>query len=98
MRPHGSPQELERRRRRAIELLQGGASVSEVARRLECSHSSVILWRGRVPRRGLGALQVRPAPGAPPKLRRKQGGGLPPVLVRGATAGGVLTRLGWGQS
>src|SRR5204862_187609 len=53
MRPQGSPEELERRRRRGIELLKAGASVTEVARRLGCSHSSVILWREVVRRRGL---------------------------------------------
>src|SRR5205823_12197590 len=56
MRPQGSPKELERRRRRGIELLKAGASVTEVARRLGCSHSSVILWREVVRRRGLKAL------------------------------------------
>jgi len=93
MRPQGSPQELERRRRRAIALLQDGASVTEVARRLDCSHSSVILWRDRVQRRGVAALQARPAPGRPPKLRAKQVERLPRLLVRGAMAWGFSTEL-----
>src|SRR2546425_5892481 len=77
MRPQGSPEELERRRRRGIELLKAGASVTEVARRLGCSHSSVILWREAVRRRGLKALTAKPAPGRPPKLTTAQQRQLP---------------------
>ena len=86
MRPQGSPEELERRRRRGIELLKAGASVTEVARRLGCSHSSVILWREVVRRRGLKALTAKPAPGRPPKLTAAQQRQLPRLLLRGATA------------
>lgn len=93
MRPQGSPQELERRRRRGVALLAGGASVTEVARRLGCSHSSVILWRDRVQRRGLDALQALPAPGRPPKLDAKQLEKVPRLLIRGATAWGFTTEL-----
>src|SRR3989454_8569926 len=85
MRPQGSPEELERRRRRGIELLKAGASVTEVARRLGCSHSSVILWREAVRRRGLKALTARPAPGRPSKLTAAQQRQLPRLLLRGAT-------------
>ena len=93
MRPQGSPQELERRRRQAIALLDGGASITEVARRLGCSHSSVILWRDRVKRRGPDALQARPASGRPPKLSAKQLKKLPRLLLQGATASGFTTEL-----
>jgi len=91
MRPQGSSQDLERRRRRAIERLQRGATVTEVARRAGCSHSSVILWRDKVQRRGLGALQARPASGRPPKLSATQVERLPRLLVRGAPACGFTT-------
>ena len=74
-------------------MLEGGASISEVARRLGCSHSSVILWRDRVKRRGLSALQARPAPGRPPKLEAKQLKRLPRLLIRGAPAWGFTTEL-----
>lgn len=93
MRPPGSAQELERRRRRAIALLDGGTSVTGVARRLGCSHSSVILWRDRVKRRGPAALQARPTPGRPPKLSAQQRARLPRLLTRGATAAGFSTAL-----
>ena len=86
MRPQGSPEELERRRRRGIELLRAGASVTEVAHRLGCSHSSVILWREAVRQRGLKALRAKPAPGRPPKLTAVQQRQVPHLLLRGAGA------------
>lgn len=93
MRPQGSPEELERRRRRGVELLQGGASVTEVARRLGCSHSSVILWREAVRHRGLTALAAKPAPGRPPKLTASRRRQVPRLLLRGAPAWGFDTDL-----
>ena len=93
MRPAGSPEELERRRRRAIDLVTAGASITEVARRLGCSHSSVILWRDAVRRRGLTALKAKPASGRPPKLTARQRAKLPHLLLRGASAWGFATDL-----
>lgn len=93
MRPHGSPEELERRRRRAVDLLKAGASITDVARRLGCSHSSVILWRDAVRRRGPTALEAKPAPGRPPKLTTRQRATLPRLLLRGTAAWGFDTEL-----
>jgi len=93
MRPLGRPEELERRRRHAVDLLKTGASITEVARRLGCSHSSVILWRNTVRRRGLSALAAKPAPGRPPKLTVRQRARLPRLLQRGAEAWGFETEL-----
>lgn len=93
MRPQGSPEELERRRRRALDLLKAGASITDVARRLGCSHSSVILWRDAVRRRGPTALKAKPASGRPPKLTRRQRAKLPRLLLRGASAWGFETEL-----
>ena len=93
MRPHGSSEELEQRRRRGMKLLQWGASVTEVARRLGSSHSSVVLWRDAVRRRGLTALQAKPASGRPPKLTARQQAQLPWLLLRGASAWGFDTEL-----
>ncbi len=93
MRPRGSPEELERRRRRAIDLLKAGASITEVARRLGCSHSAVILWRDAVRRRGPTALPAKPAAGRPPKLSPRQRARLPQLLLQGASAWGFETEL-----
>jgi transposase len=93
MRPLGSPAELERRRWRAIHLLKSGLSISGVARRLGCSHSSVILWRDAVRRKGESALKAKPVPGRPAKLSRAQLKKLPALLLRGALAWGYGTEL-----
>lgn len=93
MRPHGSPEELEKRRRRAIKMLQQGASVTEVARRIGCSHSSVILWRDAVRRRGANGLQAKPASGRPHKLVAWQVRRLLALLLKGALAWGYTTDL-----
>jgi transposase len=93
MRPHGTPQELARRRQRAVKMLRQGHTVTEVARRVGSSHSSVILWRDRVRRRGLQALQAKPASGRPPKLSRTQLGKLPKLLRKGAREWGYSTDL-----
>jgi len=67
--------------------------MTDVARRLGCSHSSVILWRDAVRRRGSAALQAKPAAGRPPKLSKRQRGRLPQLLLQGASAWGFETDL-----
>ena len=93
MRPHGSPEELERRRRRAIQILQQGATVTEVARRIGGSHSSVILWRRMLRRGGTAGLKAQPAPGRPTRLEARQVRRLPALLRKGALAWGYTTDL-----
>jgi transposase len=66
MRPKGAPEELERRRRRAVELVERGESPTQVARILGVQTSSVHRWR-RLARRPHG-LDARPAPGPTPGL------------------------------
>ena len=74
-------------------LLETGLSLSGVARRLGCSHSSVILWRDAVRRKGRSALKAKPAPGRPTKLKPAQLKRLPALLLRGALAWGYSTDL-----
>lgn len=93
MRPCGSQEELEKRRRRGIELLAQERSITEVARQLGCSHSSVILWRDTARRRGERGLKAKPVPGRPRKLSARQLGRLPRLLLRGAMAWGYSTDL-----
>jgi transposase len=44
MRPPGAPDQLEQRRRRAVQLLQAGRPTSAVARQVQASVSSVWRW------------------------------------------------------
>lgn len=76
-----------------MDLLKSGLSISGVARRMGCSHSSVILWRDAVRRKGQAALKAKPAPGRPTKLTAKQRERLPALLLRGALAWGYSTDL-----
>jgi transposase len=93
MRPYGSPKTLERRRRRAIALLAQGLSLSEVARRVQASVSSVYQWRQAWRAGGAEALVPKPVPGAPRKLTDAQRQQLVELLLQGARANGFANEL-----
>ena len=93
MRPRGSPEFLEERRRRAVELLDQGLSLHEVARRVGCNASSVLRWRDARKAGGESALCAKPASGRPPKLTGKQRDQLVKLLTKGALAYGYRTDL-----
>jgi transposase len=93
MRPFGSPKTLERRRRRAVALLQQGLSLREVARRVQASVSSVSQWRAAWQQGGEAALAPKPVPGAPRKLPDQQCKQLVPLLLKGARAQGFPNEL-----
>ena len=93
MRPRGSAELLEERRRRALALLDKGLSLNEVGRRMECSPSSVMRWRNARRRGGPQALKVRFSPGRPRKLRSPQRRVLVRMLLKGAIAHGYSTQL-----
>ena len=93
MRPEGSPAELERRRLRAVALIQDGYSLNEVARRLGCNASSVMRWRNAFRRGGRQALRPRPTPGRPPRLTARQKKRLVGYLLKGPLAHGYRTDI-----
>lgn len=93
MRPRGSAEVLEARRRRALELLNEGHSLNAVARWLRCAASSVMRWRDAVRRHGERAFQVRASPGRPPKLSKRQRQQLVRLLLQGSLAHGYRTEL-----
>ena len=93
MRPHGTPAELEARRRRAARLLQDGNSLSAVARMVGAAVSAVWQWRETVRRKGDRGLAARPAPGRPCKLTSRQRQRLPKLLAVGAQAYGYRNDL-----
>ena len=91
MRPPGTAEELERRRRRVVQLLDDGESPSDIARIFGCSRSSVYRWdAARASPEGLAA---KPHPGAHVKLNEKQLGELEAFLKQGALAHGWSTDL-----
>src|SRR2546427_9749774 len=93
MRPQGSPAELERRRLRAIDLLQRDLPVHVVADRLGVDRRSVRRWKRAHRQQGRPGLRARPAPGRPPKLTSAQRQRLARLVVAGPEAAGYRTGL-----
>jgi transposase len=93
MRPQGSPAELERRRLRAIELLQRDVPVHVVAERLGVDRRSVRRWKRAHRGHGRAGLRARPASGRPPKLTTTQRRQLARLVVAGPEAAGYTTSL-----
>lgn len=93
MRPTGSPEELERRRLRALALLKEGLLPVEVARRVGVDRRSVRRWKRAARRRGEAGVRAKPAPGRPPKLTPEHKRQLEALLLKGAQAAGFHTDL-----
>lgn len=93
MRPPGSPQELERRRHRALAMLAAGDPPVDVAHRLGVDRRSVRRWKAAHRVGGVRAVRAKPAPGRPPKLTAAQRARLERLLLKGAEAAGFSTPL-----
>lgn len=93
MRPYGTAQELERRRQRAIGLLEQGFPPVEVAERLGVDRRSVRRWKATHAREGPGGLRARPTPGRPGKLSVHEKERLEEMLLQGAKAAGFPSDL-----
>jgi transposase len=93
MHPSGTPQQLEKRRRLAIKLLQTGKQAATVARAVSASRSSVQRWRECYERDGATGLRSKPIPGRPAGLTDKQTARLERLLLKGAVSAGYPTDL-----
>src|SRR6266446_7486373 len=85
-RPVGTAAELERRRRRAVDLVEQGESPSTVARVLGAHETSVHRWRRMA--RAEGGLAARPLPGPTPRLSDDHLRQLEELLLQGANKHG----------
>lgn len=92
MRPKGSPEELESRRRRAIALLNQDYQPVEVARMVDVDRRSVRRWKAAYLKEGKQALKAKPA-GRPQKLQEKAKKALERKLLKGAKIAGFPTDL-----
>jgi transposase len=92
MRPVGTAQELQRRRLRAVELVQEGESPDDVAHFLGCGRSSVYTWV-QLARQAPEKLAARPHAGPKPRLSTEQLRELETLLRQGARAHGWRTEL-----
>jgi transposase len=91
-RPIGTPAELERRRRRAVELMDQGESPTDIARILGVARPSLYRWC-QAARAGPDGLAAKPHPGPTPRLRDDQLEQLENLLLDGATAHGWPNEL-----
>jgi transposase len=93
MRPLGTAAELEKRRRRAVELLQQKMQIVDVAEALQASTSSVKRWRDAFAADGKEGLNSAPPRVHPSRLTDKQKQRLIRTLLRGARANGYPNDL-----
>jgi transposase len=93
MRPYGHAKQLEKRRRKAMELLDEVLSLNAVGRRFGCAPISVKRWRDERARKGEAALEPKPVPGRPAKLNARQKKRLAKILLRGAINSGYRTEI-----
>lgn len=93
MRPKGSAAELERRRRRAMALLDQGMRPAAVARAVGTSRASVTRWRQAYETGGQEAMRAKPHPGRTPQLTAAQRRRLAKLLLQGAGKHGYSTDL-----
>jgi len=93
MRPPGKAAVLERRRRKAVELLQQDWKIVDIAEALGASTSSVKRWRDTFEQAGAEGLDSTPHPGRRPRLSEKQKEQLAKILLRGARASGYENEL-----
>lgn len=93
MRPYGSGKQLEKRRRKAMKLLEEGLSLNETGRRLGCAPISVKRWRDARARRGDDALLPLTVPGRPAKLTARHKRRLVKILLQGAIKSGYRTEI-----
>ncbi len=90
---HGSSEQLQERRLRAIALLKEGCTQVAVAQKLGVTQSAVSQWKTAHAQGGNKALAAQPAPGATPKLTKKQCQRLLKYLQQGPRKQGWLTEL-----
>lgn len=93
MRPFGSQKALERRRHKAMELLQAGLTLKEAARRLNTTVTSVFRWKSAYKRGSDEALAAKPVSGRPRKLDDNERKRLLEILLQGALGYGFPNDL-----
>jgi transposase len=93
MRPTGTAEELERRRRRAIVLLNEGHGVRATAEMVGASPGTVTKWRQVYEARGDPGLCAKPHPGGTAKLTTRQFQRLERLLLQGPGRHGYSTEL-----
>jgi transposase len=92
-RPKVSAEQMEARRRQALQLLGKGYSLNKVSRMIGSAASSVMRWRATLEAGGEEALKVRFSPGRPSSLSPAERERLVAQLLQGAMASGFSDDL-----
>lgn len=92
MRPHGTAEELQRRRIRAVELMSSGQSHTKIAEVLGVDRGTLYRWR-RIALAGPDGLKAVAHPGAPRQLEEAQFHELEYLLGQGAKTHGWPNEL-----
>jgi transposase len=90
MRPQGNAEELERRRFRAVELMEEGVPRNLLARVFGVSPTSLSRWMKLAE---TDSLRAKPHPGAPPRLTDEDCAELEGLLLKGAPSYGWQNNL-----
>src|SRR2546423_417620 len=93
MRPVGTKQSLEVRRRTAVLLRKQGLTMRTVATKVGCAPASVVRWEQAFDRRGERGLDPKPQAGGKARLTKKQLERLARYLVAGPRAFGWHNEL-----
>ena len=93
MRPTGTAEELERRRLRAVSLLESGRGPTEVGKIVGATRRAVQRWARRAESLGKKGLKAKPHPGRRCRITPKQKERLSRMLLRGPKAHGFSTDL-----
>lgn len=93
MRPHGRPEVLEQRRKRAIRLFESNVLQHVIARQCSVNERTVRLWIAAYRKRGEAGIKARPVPGRPSRLTAKQKERLSADLLAGPKECGFSAEL-----
>ena len=93
MRPSGTPQQLEQRRRKAIALLEQGHSNQETARLVGASPGTICDWKKAYQKCGEAFFEAYRPPGRAPCLSETQIERLKKLLLKGPRKHGYPTEL-----
>jgi len=95
MRPKGSSSDLETRRLEAARLLRRGMSLSEVARTVGASPSSVHRWKQVLAKSGKRGLKAKRHTGPKPQLSPSQRRALKDFIRKGILTRSSCRLFGW---
>ncbi len=89
----GSAEQNERKRRKAIEIIEGGATQSEAAKQVKVVLRTVQRWWKLYRDHGDEGLKSTKATGRPPRLNKKCSEKLGKILIKGAVKAGFPNEL-----